>query len=52
MHGSNFRCHSRFRGNLEKTLLSHPEFISGSTKKMLKQVQHDKKKPRFPPARE
>jgi hypothetical protein len=37
------RCHFRENGNPEKTLLSHPEFISGSIKKMLKQVQHDKK---------
>jgi hypothetical protein len=33
-------------GNPGKTK-SHPEFISGSTKKMLKQVQHDKEKPGF-----
>nr|WP_253308638.1 hypothetical protein [Rickettsia endosymbiont of Ceutorhynchus assimilis] len=25
-------CHSRVGGNPEKILLSHPEFISGSTK--------------------
>ncbi len=31
---------------------SHPEFISGSVKEMLKQVQHDKEKPGFPPTRE
>ncbi|MFY9589923.1 phosphatase PAP2 family protein [Rickettsia endosymbiont of Halotydeus destructor] len=35
-----------------KIFSSHPEFISGSTKKMLKQVQHDKERSGFPPARE
>jgi hypothetical protein len=36
-------CHSCESRNPEKIFLSHPEFISGSTKKMLKRVQHDKK---------
>nr|WP_253307522.1 hypothetical protein [Rickettsia endosymbiont of Ceutorhynchus assimilis] len=35
-------------GNPEKTLSSHPEFISVSIIEMLKQVQHDKKKPGLP----
>jgi hypothetical protein len=45
LHGSKESaiCHSREGGNPEKIFLSHPEFISGSTKKMLKRVQHDKK---------
>ncbi|WP_341790011.1 hypothetical protein [Rickettsia endosymbiont of Polydrusus tereticollis] len=30
-------------GIQKKIFLSHPEFISGYTKKMLKRVQHDKK---------
>ncbi|MFY9589457.1 MFS transporter [Rickettsia endosymbiont of Halotydeus destructor] len=34
-------CHPREDGNPENN--SHPEFISGSINKMLKQVQHDKK---------
>ncbi|WP_341793494.1 MULTISPECIES: hypothetical protein [unclassified Rickettsia] len=33
---------------IQKKQKSHPEFISGSTKRMLKQVQHDKaRKPGF-----
>ncbi|MFY9589988.1 hypothetical protein [Rickettsia endosymbiont of Halotydeus destructor] len=47
-------CHSRENRNLEKILLSHPEFISGSisTIRDAETVQHDVSKTGFPPSRE